>query len=223
MKTLLMKAWLTALLLAVAFLLAACGGAGGNQQGDESGGHGQMDHGSMDHGQMGHGSMGMGSKGMAKQMVMQNGEYSDKRFIDAMVPHHQGAIEMARVALGNAEHEEIKDLSQNIISTQQAEIEELKSIKQEEFGTSQVPMEMSPQQMRGMGMMMNPRRLAQSKSFDKAFIDAMIPHHQSAIYMAQLANEKSKIPEIKELAENIVSAQKREIEQMKQWRMQWYS
>jgi len=218
-----MKAWLTALLLAVAFLLAACGGAGGNQQGDESGGHGQMDHGSMDHGQMGHGSMGMGSKGMAKQMVMQNGEYSDKRFIDAMVPHHQGAIEMARVALGNAEHEEIKDLSQNIISTQQAEIEELKSIKQEEFGTSQVPMEMSPQQMRGMGMMMNPRRLAQSKSFDKAFIDAMIPHHQSAIYMAQLANEKSKIPEIKELAENIVSAQKREIEQMKQWRMQWYS
>ena len=218
-----MKAWLTALLLAVAFLLAACGGAGGNQQGDESGGHGQMDHGSMDHGQMGHGSMGMGSKGMAKQMVMQNGEYSDKRFIDAMVPHHQGAIEMARVALGNAEHEEIKDLSQNIISTQQAEIEELKSIKQEEFGTSQVPMEMSPQQMRGMGMMMNPRRLAQSKSFDKAFIDAMIPHHQSAIYMAQLANEKSKIPEIKDLAENIVSAQKREIEQMKQWRMQWYS
>jgi len=218
-----MKAWLTALLLAVAFLLAACGGAGGNQQGDESGGHGQMDHGSMDHGQMGHGSMGMGSKGMAKQMVMQNGEYSDKRFIDAMVPHHQGAIEMARVALGNAEHEEIKDLSRNIISTQQAEIEELKSIKQEEFGTSQVPMEMSPQQMRGMGMMMNPRRLAQSKSFDKAFIDAMIPHHQSAIYMAQLANEKSKIPEIKELAENIVSAQKREIEQMKQWRMQWYS
>src|SRR5215204_7113635 len=164
-----MKAWLLAPLLAVAFLLAACGGAGSGQEGYESGGGG---HGSMDHGQMGHGSMGMGSKGMAKQMVMQNGEYSDKRFIDAMVPHHQGAIEMARVALGNAEHEEIKDLSRNIISTQQAEIEELKSIKQEEFGTSQVPMEMSPQQMRGMGMMMNPRRLAQSKSFDKAFIDA---------------------------------------------------
>src|SRR5215204_2164935 len=218
-----MKAWLTALLLAVAFLLAACGGAGGGQQGDESGGDGQMDHGSMDHGQMGHGSMGMGSKSMAKQMVMQNGEYSDKRFIDAMVPHHQGAIAMARVALGNAEHEEIKDLSQNIISTQQVEIDELKSIKQKEFGTSQVPMKMSPRQMRGMGMMMNPQHLAQSKPFDKAFIGAMIPHHQSAIYMAQVAHEKSKVPEIKELAENIVSAQKREIEQMKQWRMQWYS
>jgi uncharacterized protein (DUF305 family) len=50
----------------------------------------------------------------------------------------------------------------------------------------------------------------------------MIPHHQSAIYMAQVAHEESKIPAIKELAENIVSAQQREIEQMKQWRQQWY-
>jgi uncharacterized protein (DUF305 family) len=69
---------------------------------------------------------------------------------------------------------------------------------------------------------MNPQHLAQSKTFDKAFIDAMIPHHQSAIYMAQIAHEESKIPAIRELAENIVSAQKREIEQMKQWRKQWY-
>jgi uncharacterized protein (DUF305 family) len=83
-------------------------------------------------------------------------------------------------------------------------------------------MEMSPQQMRSMGMMMNPQHLAQSEPFDEAFIDAMIPHHQSAIYMAQVAHEKSKIAAIKELAENIMSAQKREIEQMKQWRKVWY-
>ena len=222
MKRLLMKAGSLALLLAVAFLLAACGGVGSGQQGDQSGGHDQMDHGQMDHGQMGHGSMGMGSKGMAKQMVMQNGKYSDEAFIDAMVPHHQGAIAMAEVALKNAEHEEIKELSRNIVSTQQSEIEELKSIKKERFGTSNVPMEMSPEQMRGMGMMMDPKRLSKREPFDEAFIDAMIPHHRSAIQMAQIASKKSKIPEIKELAGNIVSAQKREIEQMKQWRKEWY-
>jgi uncharacterized protein (DUF305 family) len=218
LNTLLMKAGLLALLLAVTFLLAACGGVGSGQQGDQSGGHGRMDH-----GQMGHDSMGMGSKGMVKQMVMENGKYSDRAFIDAMVPHHQGAIAMAEVALKNAEHEEIKELSRNIVSTQQSEIEELKSIKKEEFGTPNVPMEMSSQQMRGMGMMMDPQRLSKREPFNKAFIDAMIPHHQSAIYMSQLAQEESKIPEIKELAENIVDAQKREIEQMMQWRKQWYS
>src|SRR5215211_317888 len=121
-----MKGWLPALLLAVAFILAACGGAGGGQQGSGSGGMAGMDHSNMDHG-----SMGMGSGEMARQMVMENGKYSDERFIDAMVPHHQRAIAMARVALKNAEHEKIKELSRNIVSTQRAEIEELKSIKRE--------------------------------------------------------------------------------------------
>jgi uncharacterized protein (DUF305 family) len=177
----------------------------------------------MDHSQMGHGSMGMGSGGMARQMVTENGKYSDERFIDAMVPHHQGAVEMAEVALKNAEHEEIIELSRNIVSSQQAEIEELKAIKQEEFGNSRIPMEMSQEQMRGMGMMMDPQELANKDPFDKAFIDAMIPHHQSAIEMAQVAREKSEIPEIKELAEDIIGAQKTEIEQMTRWRQQWYS
>jgi uncharacterized protein (DUF305 family) len=171
---------------------------------------------------MGHGSMGMGSGGMARQMVMENGKYSDKAFIDAMVPHHQGAIAMAEVALKNAEHQEIIQLSRNIISSQQAEIEELKSIKQEEFGTSNVPMEMSQEQMRGMGMTMDPQQLANQKPFDEAFIDAMIPHHQSAIEMAQVALENSDNPKIKDLAQNIISAQQREIEQMREWRQQWY-
>ena len=150
MKTLLTKARLLALLLVVASLLAACGGAGGGQQGNESGDNykketaeksgGMMD--GMDHDQMDHGSMSMGSKNMARQMVMKDGNYSDERFIDAMVLHHVGAVEMAQVALKNAEHLEIKRLTKNIITTQKTEIEELKSIKNEEFGTSRVPMNM---------------------------------------------------------------------------------
>jgi uncharacterized protein (DUF305 family) len=224
LKTLLTKAWLLTLLLTVTVILAACGGAGGGQQGSGSGSEQEPAEKAdgMDHSQMNHGSMDMGSNGMARQMVMENGKYSDKAFIDAMVPHHQGAIEMARVALKNAEHAEIKELTRNIISSQQAEIEELKAIKKEEFGTSNVPMEMSPEQMRSMGVMMDPQELANREPFDKAFIDAMIPHHQSAIKMAEVAYEKSKNPRIKELAENIMSAQKREIEQMKQWRKDWY-
>jgi uncharacterized protein (DUF305 family) len=224
LKTLLKRALPLALLLAATFILSACGGAGGGQQGSGShdGGHDMAKNGGMDHDQMGHGSMGMGSGRMAKQMVTKNGEYSDEAFIDAMVPHHQGAITMARVALKNAEHEQVKELSRNIVSSQQAEIEELKAIKKEEFGTSNVPMEMNSKQMRGMGMMMDPQALADENPFDRAFIDAMIPHHRSATEMAKVANQESENPRIKELAGNIVSAQKGEIEQMRRWREQWY-
>jgi uncharacterized protein (DUF305 family) len=227
------KLGLPVLLLALAIMLASCGGAGGgdaqsaDHDGKDKSGSRQMQ--GMDHGDGGKsgrmsGMKGMdhGPGGMASGMLMKNGKYSDERFINAMVPHHEGAVDMARVALKNAEHPEIKQLAENIISTQRAEIEELKSSKQEEFGTSRVPMKMSMGRMKSMRMMMNPGDLAKRDPFDKAFIDAMIPHHQSAIEMAEVALKETNNPKIKELATNIVEAQKQEISQMKQWREQWY-
>jgi uncharacterized protein (DUF305 family) len=206
------------LALATALVLASCAGSGGGSQGNAN--EQQKETGGMaDHG---HGHMHHGSENGASGMLMENGRYSDERFIDAMVTHHQGAVEMAQVALEKAEHDEIVQLSENIISTQQAEIEELKSIKRDEFDTSRVPMEMSPKQMESMGTMTGPQELADKEPFDKAFIDAMIPHHQSAIEMAQVAREKSDVPEITELTGNIISAQQAEIEQMEQWRREWY-
>jgi len=50
----------------------------------------------------------------------------------------------------------------------------------------------------------------------------MVPHHQSAIEMSRVALENSSNPQIKEFAENIVSAHQEEIEQMEQWREEWY-
>jgi uncharacterized protein (DUF305 family) len=226
--------------IAAALLLVSCGGggAGSSQQGENGGSEGSRggdDSGmqGMDHGQMqGEGGGGMagmegmdhgstGSEDMARQMVMENGKYSDRAFIDAMVPHHQGAVEMAEVALENAEHQQIRDLSEDIVSAQEAEIEELKTIKKEQYGTSEVPMEMSAQEMQMMGMT-DPQELANKEPFDKAFIDAMIPHHQSAIEMANVALEESKNPQIRQIAEDIVSAQMREISQLQRWRQQWY-
>lgn len=58
-------------------------------------------------------------------------------------------------------------------------------------------------------------------SFDEAFIDTMIVHHQGAINMAKLAKENAMHNEIKEMADDIISAQSKEIEMMKDWRTQW--
>ena len=212
---------LAGLLSAVALTVAACGGAGGNAGGASNSGanEGQKNNGMEG---MGHSKMDHGSGGMASGMLMENGRYSDERFIDAMVPHHQGAVEMAEVALANAEHEEIEQLAENIVSTQKAEIKELKKIKQEQFGTSRVPMNMEPGQMEEMGMTTDPRSLADEEPFDRAFIGAMIPHHRSAIQMANVALERSDNPQIEKLAGQIVRAQEREISQMQTWRDEWY-
>lgn len=58
--------------------------------------------------------------------------------------------------------------------------------------------------------------------FDKKFIDGMILHHEGALEMAHVALNNSDRQEIKKLSNEIIMAQKKEIEQMKKWRKEWY-
>ena len=57
--------------------------------------------------------------------------------------------------------------------------------------------------------------------FDQAFMDAMTVHHEGAIGMAQEALNSSDRQEIRGLATDIIEAQTREIEMMRQWKTEW--
>jgi uncharacterized protein (DUF305 family) len=70
---------------------------------------------------------GMSMDEMTQALKGKTGDEFDKAFIDEMIVHHQGAIDMANLALKNAKHQEIKDLSDAIIKAQTTEIEEMKS------------------------------------------------------------------------------------------------
>lgn len=61
-----------------------------------------------------------------------------------------------------------------------------------------------------------------SDVIDAHFIEQMIPHHEDAITMSEVALEKAIRPEVKELATNIISSQSKEIDQMKAWYKDWY-
>ena len=217
--------WIPAALISGVLALASCGGAGGGSgeggsQGTNSGGSDRERTEETTAAAMDHGSMGMGSEQDARQLVAPNGEYSDAAFVDAMVPHHEGAVEMAEVALQNAEHEEIRVLAREIIDAQRAEIEEFGRLRGELDGATMEGM--SEEEMNGGMGMTDARDLAGARPFDRAFIDAMMPHHESAIAMAKVALEESEDPKIRRIAEDIVTSQNREISQMKAWREEWY-
>lgn len=155
----------------------------------------------------------------------------DLRFIDAMIPHHQGAVEMANVAQVKSKRPEIKKLADNIIKSQNQEITQMKQWRQAWYPkmgdkpmayNSQMghTMEMSSDQMKG--MMMSQDLGTADAEFDLRFINAMIPHHEGAVTMAKDVLNKSKRPEVKKLAQEIVKAQEIEIRQMQQWRKAWY-
>ncbi|MBD2445915.1 DUF305 domain-containing protein [Nostoc sp. FACHB-152] len=187
-----------------------------NQQHMNHGG-GMMDHSGMHH-------------GMTMDLGPADANY-DLRFIDAMIPHHQGAVEMASVAQQKSQRPEIKKLADEIIKAQNQEISQMKQWRTAWYpkaGNQAVAYDaqqkktvnMSSQQMQA--MMMNMDLGAADAQFDLRFINAMIPHHEAAVVMAKDAAQKSQRPEIKNLAQAIIKAQDTEINQMKQWRKAWY-
>jgi uncharacterized protein (DUF305 family) len=72
-----------------------------------------------------------------------------------------------------------------------------------------------------MSDMANSLKSKTGDNFDKTFISEMILHHQGAIEMANLASQNAKHDEIKNLANDIISAQTKEINEMKSWQSQW--
>ncbi len=54
------------------------------------------------------------------------GDAFDKAFIAEMIPHHQGAIDMAKLVEENAKHQELKDLAKDIITAQTNEIKQMR-------------------------------------------------------------------------------------------------
>ncbi len=63
---------------------------------------------------------------MTDSLKHKTGDDFDKVFIVAMIEHHQGAIDMAKLADKNAKHDEIKNMSSDIIAAQSTEIDMMK-------------------------------------------------------------------------------------------------
>jgi uncharacterized protein (DUF305 family) len=158
----------------------------------------------------------------------------DQQFIDMMVPHHQGAVEMAQIARERSQRPEIRALADMIIASQTDEIAQLKGWRRSWFGSDQTPPMSAMPMVPGMGsehaghggtmdMAADVAALRQAaEPFDRAFIDAMIPHHESAVAAAKAAETRAQRAEIKELARQIITDQQREIAQMAQWRQTWF-
>lgn len=155
---------------------------------------------------------------------------------DMMVPHHQAAIEMARVAQERATRDELRSLADEIISAQDAEIAQLREWRQAWFGSSDTPgmdaMPLMPgvdmpgmdgMSMGGtMDMTVGIEALRTAEPFDRAFIEAMTVHHESAIAAARIIAGSTDRAELKQVAAAIIEAQQREIDQMQGWLAAWY-
>lgn len=160
-----------------------------------------------------------------KQYAALKGEEYDKLFLANMIAHHQGAVVMAKLALTRASHQEIKDLAKAIVSAQTSEITTMIAW-QKTWGypasSGEMMMDHSSTGMINTNAgMMNELNSKTGEAFDKAFLAQMIMHHQSAINMAATGKTNAQHQEVKDLTAAIVTAQTKEIQQMKRWQKDW--
>ena len=153
----------------------------------------------------------------------------DQHFIEQMIPHHEGAIEMAKLAQERSKRLEILTLAKAIIQSQSQEITQMQTWYKNWYGT-EVPVNSTVGMGMGRGMMhggmmggqtSDIESLKNAANFDEAFLQEMIPHHQMAVMMAQMLLSGSNRPEMEQLGQDIITAQESEIEQMRSWLAEW--
>jgi uncharacterized protein (DUF305 family) len=155
-----------------------------------------------------HDAMKMGTKGVDALRQLKGKEF-DVAFLSQMITHHEGAVKMAQDALKVAKRPETKDEAQKVIDAQAKEIEQMKGWLKEWHNAepSKEQQDLVHQDMQHMESM--------PVTDDHTFFDMMIPHHQGAIDMSALVNERAERPELKEFAQKVTSDQQKEIERYK--------
>ena len=157
---------------------------------------------------------------MASMNAMKMTGDFDLDFANMMIMHHQAAIDMSEIELTKGSDAQVKTWAQNIITAQKAEIGQMqalaKNIKVPEMKKESGEMHNELGETMKM-MMAKTRAMTMSGNTDKDFVMMMIPHHESAVTMAEDEISHGKHYELKKMAQKIIADQNKEIKDFNAW------
>lgn len=163
------------------------------------------------------------SASTGSMMSTSAGDPGDVQFAQQMIPHHEQAVEMARLALDNraGASDEVKSLAQQISTAQEPEIATMTGwMSQWGASTDMGEMDNGVGGMdHGMDGMMSDQQMgdlasATGADFDQQWITMMIQHHEGALSMAETVLGTTNDARVSELARAVVQGQKAEIATM---------
>lgn len=140
----------------------------------------------------------------------------DQDFLASMIPHHEGAVAMAKAVLSAGKDPKVQELANAVVDAQAREIAWMKR----KLATLASDAPVSEQGKAGLehanaAMHAAMGAVALTGDMDLDFVQSMIPHHEGAVAMAELVLRHSKDVELIQLARDIQSAQRSEIAWMK--------
>jgi uncharacterized protein (DUF305 family) len=153
----------------------------------------------------------------AGTQLVKYGNGVDRSYLEQMIPHHVGAVDMAKIVPGQTQTPFLLELADTIVRTQNEEIARMRGMaaRLKAAGIPAVPLGLSKAQT---GMDHDMSHLVGANPFDVVFVDMMIPHHQGAVTMSDVVFAKGASLAVKQLAEQISNSQLGEIRNMRAFR-----
>lgn len=143
----------------------------------------------------------------------------DVTFAQGMVPHHQQALDMAKLVPARSTNPKVLDLAKRVEGAQDPEIKKMNEWLTAWGAPTTMPgMDHGSghSSMQGMMSAEDMKMLEQAKgaAFDKMWLEMMIKHHEGAVAMAKTQLDKGSNADAKKLAQEIIDAQQKEITEM---------
>ena len=158
---------------------------------------------------------------MEDMMIREKSGSASIDFLKGMIPHHEAAIKMSESYLNyGGEVSDLQTLAQDIITAQKKELVQMNDLikKYEEEGKKNRDKEdaylAKYSEMFSDDSMSHHINPSGVDNIDQAFAEGMIMHHQMAVDMAKDILDYTDEEEVKQLAQEIIDVQEKEIEQM---------
>jgi len=151
------------------------------------------------------------------ELAQKSGDAFEIAYVNMIIPHHEGAIDMANMVVNDAPHQETRDAAAKIIQDQRAEIAELTSFLKAQYGQD---VQRDDRMMMDMSMMN--MSMMDATMHEQHFLAMMREHHQSAIDLGELVLQQATSDTLLDQAQKMIHSQQEEQEQFSTWLQQWY-
>lgn len=142
---------------------------------------------------------------------------NDIDFAAMMVEHHKGAVEMSKVEVAQGSNTEMKAFAQKVIDDQNKEIGFMQEFISKAPKTASSNSADFQKALNGSMIAMMSDNTTIYNDIDKDFAAQMIPHHQSAVDMAEAYLQYGQKASLRTLCQNIIDSQTKEINWLKEW------
>ena len=162
---------------------------------------------------------------MAKMMQQMNASKpignTDHDFAHMMMAHHQGAVAMSEILLRDGKDATMRQMAEKIKADQQKEIADLDKVAGRLDGSAKnyTPKDPADKFQMKLDQSMKPMMapMTPSGNVDRDYAMMMVAHHTSAVQMAEAEVAMGKDAETKKMAQMMVAAQTKEIQQFNDW------